>query len=112
MQVVLFKCKWYNTDLTVPSSVLYNRGLTSVNTNSSWYDEFPFILAMTASQVFFIDDPLAGEGWKVVNHMAHRCTFSEATLPRDDTTTPLYEVDEPYKSRMRYAFLYRSYLSI
>ncbi|KAM7497059.1 hypothetical protein LguiA_021473 [Lonicera macranthoides] len=97
MPVVLFKCKWYNTDPTVPGSVQYNRGLISVNTNNSWYDDFSFILATTATQVFYIDDPLAGEGLKVVNHMAHRGTFSEATLAKDDMVTPLYEVDEPYQ---------------
>ncbi|MEX5618484.1 DUF4216 domain-containing protein, partial [Pseudomonas syringae] len=53
MAVVLFMCKWYNIDLDVPGSTKYDRWLLSVNTNTSWYDNFPFILAKTVSQVFY-----------------------------------------------------------
>ena len=81
----------------VPGSTKYDRGLLSVNTNTSWYDDSPFILAKTASQVFYIDDPSAAEGWKVVNVMSHRDTYSETTLARDANATPLYEVQEPYQ---------------
>ena len=97
MPVVLFKCKWYNTGPTDPESTKTDRDLLSVNTFTSWYEDSPFILAKIAKQVFYIDDPYAGPGWKVVNVMSHRGTYSESALATDKTPTIQYEVDEPYQ---------------
>ncbi|XP_004289512.1 PREDICTED: uncharacterized protein LOC101304430 [Fragaria vesca subsp. vesca] len=45
MPVVLFKCKWFNTDLTRRRSTILDRGLLSLDSNSVWYENEPFILA-------------------------------------------------------------------
>nr|XP_011466801.1 PREDICTED: uncharacterized protein LOC105352168 [Fragaria vesca subsp. vesca] len=72
MPVVLFKCKWFNTDPNVCRSTVTDHGLLSVNTNTSWYENEPFVIAAMAQQVFYLDDPAMGEGWKVVQVMSHR----------------------------------------
>ncbi|KAL6195370.1 hypothetical protein ACLB2K_030989 [Fragaria x ananassa] len=58
MSVVLFKCKWFNTDPTRRRSTILDRGLLSVDLNSVWYENEPFILATMMKQVFYLDDPL------------------------------------------------------
>ncbi|KAL6194367.1 hypothetical protein ACLB2K_035451 [Fragaria x ananassa] len=57
MPVVLFKCKWFNTDPTTRMSTILDRGLLSVDSNSVWYENEPFILTTMAKQVFYLDDP-------------------------------------------------------
>lgn len=52
MPVVLFKCKWFNTDPTRRRSTVLDRGLLSVDSNSVWYENEPFILATMAKQIF------------------------------------------------------------
>ncbi|KAL6124128.1 hypothetical protein ACLB2K_076643 [Fragaria x ananassa] len=51
-----------------------------VNTSTSWYEHAPFVLVIQAKQVFYLDDPKAGGGWKVVNVMEHRSIFNATTL--------------------------------
>ncbi|XP_050386341.1 uncharacterized protein LOC126802710 [Argentina anserina] len=80
MPVVLFKCRWFNTDPSVRRSTRLDHGLLSVNTHTSWYENEPFILATMAKQVFYLDDPKLGRGWKVVNMMSHRNIFDARTL--------------------------------
>ncbi|XP_050387187.1 uncharacterized protein LOC126803420 [Argentina anserina] len=72
MPIVLFKCRWFNTNPNVRRSTILDHGLLSMNTNTSWYENEPFILATTAKQVFYLDDPKEGGGWKIVNMMSHR----------------------------------------
>ena len=55
-----------------------------MDSNSVWYENEPFILATIEKQVFYLDDPAMGEGWKVVQVMSHRNIWSSATLGRDD----------------------------
>ncbi|CAL9017711.1 unnamed protein product, partial [Prunus brigantina] len=50
-------------------SVKIDHGLLSVNTNKTWYDDDPYILANMAKQIVYLDDPKAGHGWKVVQQM-------------------------------------------
>ncbi|XP_050380004.1 uncharacterized protein LOC126797412 [Argentina anserina] len=80
MPVVLFKCRWFNTNPSVRRSTRLDHGLLSVNTHTSWYENEPFILATMAKQVFYLDDPKLGRGWKVVNMMSHRNIFDARTL--------------------------------
>ncbi|XP_004295619.1 PREDICTED: uncharacterized protein LOC101300328 [Fragaria vesca subsp. vesca] len=91
MPVVLFKCKWFNTDPTRRRSTILDHGLLSVDSNSVWYENEPFILVTMAKQVFYLDDPAMGEGWKVVQVMSHRNIWSAATLGgEDDESGPSY----------------------
>ena len=71
-KVVLFKCHWFNTNPHRTGSIKRNYHLISVETNTRWYDSDPYILATMAKQVFYLDDPKAGGGWKVVQKMDHR----------------------------------------
>ncbi|XP_004305751.1 PREDICTED: uncharacterized protein LOC101310148 [Fragaria vesca subsp. vesca] len=97
MPIVLFKCKWFITDPNVSTSTKMDHGLLSVNTNTSWYENDPFILATQAKQVFYLDDPNGGAGWKVVNVMSHRNIYSAATLGLGVERDDHHEVDEPYQ---------------
>ncbi|KAL6205258.1 hypothetical protein ACLB2K_022520 [Fragaria x ananassa] len=97
MPVVLFKCKWFNIDPTRWKSAILDCGLLSVDSNSVCYKNKPFILATMAKQVFYLDDPAMGEGWKVVQVMSHRNIWSAATLGGDDESRPseLRTTDQP-----------------
>ena len=99
MPVVLFKCKWYDTDPSKSGSTKLDHGLLSVDTNSSWYEDYPFCLATTTRQVFNVDDPKAGETWKVVNVMSHRNVYNAKTLAvHDDEPPPTgNQVEESYQ---------------
>ncbi|KAL6144702.1 hypothetical protein ACLB2K_055393 [Fragaria x ananassa] len=82
MPVVMFKCRWLNTDSNFPRSMKIDHGLLSVDTSTSWYEHAPLVLAIQAKQVFYVDDSKAGGGWKVVNVMEHRSIFNATTLQR------------------------------
>ena len=101
MPVVLFKCKWFNTDPTRRRSTVLDRGLLSVDLNSVWYENEPFILTTMAEHVFYLDDPAMGEGGKVVQVMSHRNIWSAATLGGDDESGPSEpttdQPNEPYQ---------------
>ncbi|XP_050387393.1 uncharacterized protein LOC126803675 [Argentina anserina] len=99
MPVVLFKCKWFNTDPSLPRSTKMDHGFLSVNTATSWYEDAPFILATMARQVFYLDDPKEGGDWKVANVMSHRNIWSASILEGDDdrATDDEIEATEPYQ---------------
>ncbi|KAJ9561820.1 hypothetical protein OSB04_006980 [Centaurea solstitialis] len=61
------------------------------------YKDNKFCLALHAKQVFYINDPMFGNGWKVVHHMFHRGTYKASTLARNTDVGPRYEVEEPYQ---------------
>ncbi|CAM8925831.1 unnamed protein product [Rhodiola kirilowii] len=84
MPVVVFDCIWFNTDPTDRGSTKRDYGLLSVDTFTSWYEDWPYCLATTARQVFYLDDLKAGEPWKVVNVVSHRGTYSDISLARQD----------------------------
>ena len=76
MEVVLFKCRWFDSNLqrrasAHPTIVTDRHGFLSIDTNSSWYEHESYILATSAKQIFYIDDPVKGAGWKVVQVMSH-----------------------------------------
>ncbi|KAB2607434.1 hypothetical protein D8674_007151 [Pyrus ussuriensis x Pyrus communis] len=73
-QVTLFKCLCVKRD----------HGLLSVNTTTHWYDEDPYILATMAKQIFYLDDPKAGNGWKVVQKIERRGLYDIPELDHDD----------------------------
>ncbi|CAM8906723.1 unnamed protein product [Rhodiola kirilowii] len=52
MHVVLFDCTWFNTDPKESGSTKMDYGLLSVDTSSTWYEDWPYCLATTARQVF------------------------------------------------------------
>ncbi|KAL9673416.1 hypothetical protein QQ045_029673 [Rhodiola kirilowii] len=56
MPVVLFDCIWFNTDPIERGSTKRDYGLLSVDTSTSWYEEWSYCLATTTRQVFYLDD--------------------------------------------------------
>ncbi|CAL9021094.1 unnamed protein product, partial [Prunus brigantina] len=59
-QVIMFKCRWFDTNPNRQGSVKIGHGLLSVNINRTWYDDDPYILANMARQIVYLDDPKAG----------------------------------------------------
>ncbi|CAM8902673.1 unnamed protein product [Rhodiola kirilowii] len=106
MPVVLFDCVWFNTDPTDRGSTKRDYELLSVNTSPSWYEDWPYCLATTARQVFYLDDLKAGDNWKVVNVVSHRGTYSQRSLARqdrgdeDDEETAMDDEDEHWDVTM------------
>lgn len=70
-KVVVFKCDWYNTD---PKKKRIKRDyhFKSVYTKDKWFVNDPYILAIQAKQVFYVDDPKFGRDWKVVQIVEQR----------------------------------------
>nr|XP_028945749.1 uncharacterized protein LOC114820039 [Malus domestica] len=83
-QVILFKCLWFDTNPHNRTSVKRDHGLLSVNTMRHWYDEDPYILATMAKQIFYLDDPKAGNGWKVVQKIDRRGLYDIPEQDHDD----------------------------
>ncbi|CAL8990344.1 unnamed protein product [Prunus brigantina] len=83
-QVILFKCRWFDTNPNRPGSVKIDYGLLSVNMNRTWYDDDPYILANMATQIVYLDDPKAGSGWNVVQKMDHRNVYAVPELDPTD----------------------------
>lgn len=96
LSVVVFKCKWFNTDPLESGNTKVDHGILSIDTSSTWYDEAPYCLAIHAKQVFYLNDPMEGrERWKIVNLVAHRGMYSANSLSRTgDDQVPL---SEPYQ---------------
>ncbi|BBN68084.1 hypothetical protein Prudu_274S000500 [Prunus dulcis] len=82
-QVIMFKCRWFDSNPNRPGSVKIDHGLLSVNINRTWYDDDPYILANMATQIVYLDDPKAGSSWKVVQKMDHRNVYA---IPELDLT--------------------------
>ncbi|CAM8999586.1 unnamed protein product [Rhodiola kirilowii] len=105
MPVFVFDCTWFNTDPKDRGSTKRDYGLLSVDTSTTWYEDWPYCIATTARQVFYLDDLKAGDNWKVVNVVSHRGIYSDSSLAREDenvlcdTNLPV-EDDDPYQEQM------------
>ncbi|CAL9011605.1 unnamed protein product [Prunus brigantina] len=98
-QVIMFKCRWFDTNPNRSGSVKIDNGLLSVNINRTWYDDDPYILANMATQIVYLDDPKAGNGWKVVQKMDHRNVYAIPEL--DPTDNDVDNVaDQRFESSM------------
>ncbi|KAM1233639.1 hypothetical protein ACFX2J_003322 [Malus domestica] len=75
-QVILFKCRWFDTNPNKQGSVKRDHGLLLVNTTKTWYDDDPYILATMEKQIVYLDDPKTGRVWKVVEKMDHRNMYA------------------------------------
>ncbi|BBN70508.1 hypothetical protein Prudu_1492S000500, partial [Prunus dulcis] len=84
MSQVEAKCRWFDTNPNRAGSVKIDHGVLSVNINRTWYDDDPYILANMASQIVYLDDPKAGNGWKVVQKMDHRNVYDIPELDPSD----------------------------
>ncbi|CAM8928535.1 unnamed protein product [Rhodiola kirilowii] len=98
LPVVLFECKWFNTD-PFENGTKLDHGLLSIDTSSTWYEGSPYCLATTARQVFYLEDPKAGDNWKIVNVVSHRGIYSDFSIGRDQNSRvaqddDIYQEDE------------------
>ncbi|CAM8978261.1 unnamed protein product [Rhodiola kirilowii] len=60
MPVAIFDFTWFNTDPKERGSTKIDYGLLSVDTSSTWFEDWPYCLATTARQVFYLEDLKAG----------------------------------------------------
>ncbi|XP_022862578.1 uncharacterized protein LOC111382774 [Olea europaea var. sylvestris] len=70
-KVELFKCMWYDTNVS-RKNIHTDIGITSINVSAHWYENEPYVLARQACQVFYEDDYKLGQNWKVVQKFHHR----------------------------------------
>ncbi|CAL9001938.1 unnamed protein product [Prunus brigantina] len=75
--VILFKCEWFNTQPRFFRKkkihrILRDYHLTSLNITNVWYKDDPYVPAKQAQQIFYLDDPKLGSGWKVIQKIRHR----------------------------------------
>ena len=102
MSVVLFKGIWHNTiddvDDEELETVKLDYGMISVDTNTCYYEDSPFCLALKTKQVFFVEDPKAGGTWNVVQEMSHRNVYTAVVLATEDHMPPSgNQITEPYQ---------------
>ncbi|KAM6572621.1 hypothetical protein CsatA_016701 [Cannabis sativa] len=86
-RVVLFKCKWFNTnpETGIPSKC----NMTRICANNTCGQNAPFVLAKYAEQTIYYEDRL---GWKYAQKVRHRLFWdvhemsSKVEVDEDDTT--------------------------
>jgi len=72
--IILLRCQWYN--LEGRTYQMKDDGyFKSINIEGRWNKNDPFILAIEASQVFFMEDTKFGPSWGVVQEFSHRHIF-------------------------------------
>ena len=97
-QVIMFKCRWLDTNPNWQGSVEIDHGLLSMNINRTLYDNDPYILANMAKQIVYLDDPKAERGWKVIQKMDQRNVYA---IPEQDLTN--YDVDNIVHQRLEFS---------
>ncbi|XP_007226196.2 uncharacterized protein LOC18791599 [Prunus persica] len=108
--VILFKCEWYNTSTDVKRKkkivrLVHDYHLTSVNSMNLWYKDDPYVLAKQAQQIFFLDDPSLGHGWKVIQKIPHRHVWDvlENEVAHEAETLYNDDVDQTAHISVRHA---------
>ena len=86
-RVILFKCIWYDTDRR-RKHVKFEPQFISVDTTKQAYKEDQFVLANQARQVFYIDDPINDDGWKIIERSTHRHLWD---IPENEDATNVFE---------------------
>lgn len=93
--VILFNCEWFNTQPRFFRKkkihcILRDYHLTSLNTTNVWYKDDLYVLAKQAQQIFYLDDPKLGSGWKVIQKIRHRHAWD---VPKNEAA---HEVETIY----------------
>ncbi|XP_062114428.1 uncharacterized protein LOC133825514 [Humulus lupulus] len=81
-KVILFKCSWYNTNES-ENRMYTEYHFTSINTNSKWFEDEPFVIANQVSSVFYLDDLKKNKDWKVVQKVNHWHIWDIPSKPED-----------------------------
>ncbi|XP_060959377.1 uncharacterized protein LOC133030600 [Cannabis sativa] len=82
--IVLFRCKWFNTDPRKKKIIIENN-ITSINVSGVWYKDDPYILASQAKQVFFVDDLVRGRNWRVIHNVHHHQVWKNILAASNET---------------------------
>ncbi|XP_039145399.1 uncharacterized protein LOC120282631 [Dioscorea cayenensis subsp. rotundata] len=91
-EVVMFKCNWYDVDGR--KRRIHKEGnLVSINVNKCWYENDPFILAIQAKQVFYLDDIKLGKNWKVVQKFHHRHLYDIPEIEQIEVSE-MFDMDD------------------
>ncbi|CAM8905163.1 unnamed protein product [Rhodiola kirilowii] len=80
MPVVIFQCKWFDTDSSEGGNIKLEHGILMIDTSNTWYEDAPYCLAKHAHQVFYLEDPKFADNWKIVNVVAQRGTYSHSCV--------------------------------
>ncbi|KAK0572174.1 hypothetical protein LWI29_027307 [Acer saccharum] len=92
-KVLLFKCQWFDTDVK-KRRIHKDYHLTSINVSREWYKSDPFVLAMQAQQVFYVDDYKFGTNWKVVQYIQRRHLWD---IPEMNDTKNSQDTNDVYQ---------------
>jgi hypothetical protein len=85
--VIILWCEWYN--LEGRAFQMKDDGyFKGINIQGRWYKNDPFIMAIDASQAFFLEDTKLGPCWRVVQEFGHRHIFD---VQESDTNQPIHE---------------------
>ena len=101
-KVVLFRCDWFDID-DKKKGIQKDDYFTSLNVSRRWYENDPFVLAIQAKQVFYINDPKLGTNWQIVQEIHHGHVYDVpevVTAEMDDgdvnmVTEEVYQENEP-----------------
>jgi hypothetical protein len=82
-RVYLFRCDWYN-QVGKTRGIRDDAHFKSINVQSFWYKNDPFIFASQAKKVFYLADTSLGKDWRVIQKFEHRCTYD---VPEKEETS-------------------------
>ncbi|KAK2633809.1 hypothetical protein Ddye_028601 [Dipteronia dyeriana] len=98
-QTVLFKCDWFDTNVK-KKRIQKDYNYTCIDVSHKWYESDPYILAIQAHQVFYVNDHKFGSSWKVVQKIQHRPIWDvpeieeEVEEQEEIVETTILEVEE------------------
>ena len=75
--VVLFRCDWYN-QVGKTVGIRDDGHFKSINIQSFWSKDDPFIFATQSRKIFYLQDTSLGKAWRVVQKFEHRDMYKVA----------------------------------
>ncbi|KAL3513704.1 hypothetical protein ACH5RR_026421 [Cinchona calisaya] len=94
-KVLIFKCKWWNTEDRNGLHIDKEGNICSVNFSRTWYNDQPCILADQVHQVFYLNDLRLGRNWHVVQRFSHRNSYDIPQQLDKGPDEEVYQEEEP-----------------
>ncbi|EEC84281.1 hypothetical protein OsI_30752 [Oryza sativa Indica Group] len=88
--VVLFRCDWFN-QVGKTRGVRDDGHFKSINIQSFWYKDDPFILATQSKKIFYLQDTSLGNEWRIVQKFEHRNMYNVSE--KDDHIFDVHQDD-------------------
>ncbi|EAY97045.1 hypothetical protein OsI_18969 [Oryza sativa Indica Group] len=88
--VVLFRCDWFN-QVGKTRGVRDDGHFKSINIQSFWYKDDPFILATQSKKIFYLQDTSLGNKWRIVQKFEHRNMYNVSE--KDDHIFDVHQDD-------------------